>query len=111
MGKITYVIFLAIASSKEIAQIFSLHPKIYVELPYLVFFIYLIIKMFSNSLSPWIWRGAFGIVGLSALMYLILVSLGLPDHPLKVIDSSICLWMWIKSLIYLNNYNEDIREI
>ena len=111
MRKTTYAIFLAIASVKEIGQIFSLPPKIYIELPYLVFFIYIIIRMFSDSLSPWIWRDSFGIVGLSALMYIIFVSLGLPEHPLKVIDSFICLWMWIKSLIYLNNYNEDIRKI
>lgn len=111
MGKTTYAIFLALASAKEIGRIFSLPPKIYIELPYLVFFIYIIIRMFSDTLSPWVWRGAFGIVGLSALVYLILLSLGVSEQPIKIIDSTICLWMWIKSLIYLSNYNEDIREI
>ena len=112
MGKIPYTIFLAIASVKEIGQIFSLRSNGLVELAYLIFFVYIIVKMFSDSLPPFVWRGAFAIIGLSALVYLLLTAFGVPNHPIKIIDSIVCLGVWVKSLIYLNNYkDEDFREI
>lgn len=107
MGKIPYTIFLAVASVKEIAQIFSLGSNGLVELTYLVFFVYLIMRMFSNSLTPWIWKEGFAIVGFSALIYLILLFVGVPDGPIKIIDSFVCLVVWIRSLVYLNNYKHD----
>jgi hypothetical protein len=107
MGKVPYTIFLAIASVKEIAQIFSLGSNGLVELAYLVFFVYLIVKMFSNSLPPFVWRGAFAIIGFSALIYLFLSAVGVPNHPIKIIDSIVCLVVWVKSLIYLNNYKDE----
>jgi hypothetical protein len=112
MGKIPYTIFLAIASVKEIAQIFSLRSNGLVELAYLIFFVYIIVKMFSDSLPPFVWSGAFAIIGLSALVYLLLTAFGVPNQPIKIIDSIVCLGVWFKSLIYLNNYkDEDFREI
>jgi len=112
MGKVTYTIFLAIASVKEITQIFPLRSNGLVELAYLIFFVYIIVKVFSDSLPPFVWSGAFSIIGLSALIYLLLTAVGVSNHPIKIIDSIVCLGVWVKSLIYLNNYkDEDFREI
>jgi len=113
MGKIPYTIFLAVASVKEIAQIFLFGPNPIVELTYLVLFIYLIIKLFTDTLTPWIWKEGFGIVGFSALAYLFLLLIGVPNQPIKIIDSFVCLCVWIRSLVYLNNYrsDENIREV
>jgi hypothetical protein len=106
MSKITYVIFLAVASANEVGQIFSLGNIHILDLLYIIMFMYMLLKMILNALPPWVWRDGFGIVGLSAILYLILLSIGAPSHQIKIIDSSICLFVWIKSMNYLNNYKE-----
>jgi len=111
MSRITYVIFLAVSSAKEIGQIFSLKSNPILDLLYIIMFMYMILKMMSNTLPPWVWRDGFGIVGLSAILYLILIAIGVPSHPIKIIDSSICLFAWIKSMNYLNNYKEENENI
>jgi hypothetical protein len=111
MNRIKYTIFLAVASAKEISQIFDLPGVVYINLIYLIFFFFLIIKVITNTLEPWVWRGAFSAVGFSALIFVILIFLGLPERPLEIVDCSICLWAWVKSIIYLNKYDENIRKI
>jgi hypothetical protein len=106
MNKIIYVAFLAIATVKEIGEIFLFPPNGLIEILYIIGFLYVIIKMLTDSLPLWIWRNGYSIVGFSAMLYLILRFFGIPNQPIDVFDSMVCLFVWLKSLIYLNNYKE-----
>jgi hypothetical protein len=106
MNKIIYVAFLAIATVKEIGEIFLFPPNGLIEILYIIGFLYVIIKMLTDSLPLWIWRNGYSIVGFSAMIYLILRFFGIPNQPIDVFDSMVCLFVWLKSLIYLNNYKE-----
>jgi hypothetical protein len=106
MNKIIYVAFLAIATVKEIGEIFLFPPNGLIEILYIIGFLYVIIKMLTDSLPLWIWRNGYSIVGFSAMIYLLLSFFGIPNQPIDVFDSMVCLFVWLKSLIYLNNYKE-----
>ena len=104
MSKLAYTIFLAIATAKEFSIIFDLGGNFLIGLIYLILFFILVIKLINNSLQPWVWKDGFGIVGLSSLVYLVLAILGLEDPILEKFHAIICLYVWIKSMRYLNNY-------
>lgn len=104
MSKLAYTVFLAIASAKELSIIFNLGSNFLVSIIYIGIFFYLLLKLISGSLEPWIWKEAFGIVGFASLGYLILLCIGFDEKILLRIDSAISLYAWIRSLIYLNNY-------
>jgi hypothetical protein len=104
MSKIWYIIFLAIATSKEIGEIFDLGDNLIINFSYLVLFFSLVIRMIAGNLSHWVWREGLGIVGLSSLIYLILVFVGVSEPFCAKMDSIICLCVWIRSVWYSNNY-------
>ena len=87
MNKIIYVAFLAIATVKEIGEIFLFPPNGLIEILYIIGFLYVIIKMLTDSLPLWIWRNGYSIVGFSAILYLILRFFGIPNQPIDVFDS------------------------
>jgi len=104
MSRLAYTIFLAIASAKEISIILDLGTNLLISFVYIGIFFYLLLKLFSGSLEPWIWKEAFGIVGFASLGYLILLFIGFDDKILLKIDAAISLYAWVRSLTFLNNY-------
>lgn len=110
MGKYFYTAFLAVASVMEFFEIIGTPNNPLIDFFYITGFVYLILTMLTRSLPPWIWSPGFGIIGLSSLIYLILLFFGVPDRPIKVIDSSISLLVWLTCLYYLNAFQKAEKK-
>lgn len=108
MSKLWYTIFLAIATAKDISVIFSLEKNLIIDFLYLLFFFSLVLKLINGTLQPWVWKEGFQIVGWSAIVFIVLVLLGLNQKVLEKLDSLVCLYVWVRSMNYSQNYESRL---
>jgi len=102
MNKYFYVFFLAISSTKEICTIFDtpLNPLIYFL--HFIMLLYVLVLFIMGKLPSWVWTPGLSLVGISSLIFIFLSFTSLPEHPLVIMDAAFCLFVWHKSVKYLN---------
>lgn len=112
MSKSFYVIFLSVASAKEVGVLFGLHNQ-FIGIIYFLLLLYIIFIYFLGNIPDWVWIEGLNIVGVVSLVSLGLILISGYTILGQKIESCICLYAWIGSLQYLvdwgnKNNNENI---
>lgn len=107
MKKFTYVFFLALSSVRELSIIFKFELDPILSLIHLFLLIAALVGYVLDVLPNWVWKGGLGLVGLSSFIFMLCgFIINTHDQTLNEINSFVCLFIWYKSIQYLNIHQD-----
>lgn len=110
MNKLFYIVFLSVASAKEVGVIFELNNSL-AALLYLPMLLYVIGVYFMGRIPDFVWVRGLSIIGIASLISLLLMSIGKYSLTAKKIEACIDLYVWFKSVVYISKWeNKKLEE-
>jgi hypothetical protein len=110
MSKSFYLIFLSVASARDVGVLLGIHDQ-FVGIIYFLLLLYVVFTYFSGRIAECVWVKGLSIVGIVSLVSLVLILVGFYPTIVQKIESSIYLYVWIRSVKYLAEFeNKKIEE-
>ena len=103
MSKLHFLIFLAIGTYVELFSALSVDISPFIEMLYIIGWF---ILLFSKRM-PWIRVESIINIGLASLVMFIIDCFG-EFKQIHVLYNLFCLFIWIKSIIYFQNYENTL---
>jgi len=109
MSKGFYLIFLSVATAREVGVLLELDSSL-IGIIYLLLLIYVIFTYLSGRIPTFVWAKGLSIIGITSLISLVLMAIGCYTIISQKIEACIFLYAWFKSLRYMAEWEKENLE-
>jgi hypothetical protein len=110
MSRGFYLIFLSVATAMNVGVLLELDNTL-IEIVYIFLLIYVIFNYLSGRIPAFVWTKGLSIIGITSLFSLVLMLIGGYTMISKKMEACIFLYVWVKSLRYMAEWeNKNLEE-